>query len=507
MSTRRPRFVTALGFAIVCLPTIAAAQVAWPGGHVYLASTDDGLHDVTNGGSTSVRVANTRYSAGQIAWSRDGSVMYVTQYGDNSIAAVTPAGEVTTFATGLSGPTGLVMTREGRLLVACFNSGGVIDATAGGDLAAAPSITDVPTPRSMVQLASGRILVVSQSGSVYNLQYPAGTLTLFATVGGTTTDIVEDEAGRIFVSEYTGSRVVDITAGGSFAEDVAFASGHQFIGLTVDNSGRLLASAFGGHKIFDITEGGDFSQAPAYVTSLGLVESALDTAPVVPRAVATSTEPAGPNCAHGGVAIETCLDGNRNALCDASELSERVDYVCNGEPGAPGADVLVATTPLTGGDTNCPAGGTRIDAGLDNGDGGGTEGNGTLESGEIDTTVYACNGGSGSDGADGSNALVQTTPLPAGDATCPSGGVRISVGIDNGDGGGTAGNGILESGEVDSTSAICNGTNGANGDDGANGADGADGSDGGCAVGGDASGLLALLGCVPALRRRRRRVT
>jgi len=38
----------------------------------------------------------------------------------------------------------------------------------------------------------------------------------------------------------------------------------------------------------------------------------------------------------------------------------------------------------------CTAAGTRIDVGLDNGDGGGTARNGTLEAGEIDNTSYIC---------------------------------------------------------------------------------------------------------------------
>jgi hypothetical protein len=42
-------------------------------------------------------------------------------------------------------------------------------------------------------------------------------------------------------------------------------------------------------------------------------------------------------------------------------------------------------------------------------------------------------------------------------ATCANGGVTIQVGLDNGDGGGTAGNGILETGEVDDSTNVCSG--------------------------------------------------
>jgi hypothetical protein len=47
------------------------------------------------------------------------------------------------------------------------------------------------------------------------------------------------------------------------------------------------------------------------------------------------------------------------------------------------------------------------------------------------------------------------TTIAAG-ATCSGGGIKIDVGLDNGDGGGTARNGTLETGEVDSTANVCN---------------------------------------------------
>ena len=53
----------------------------------------------------------------------------------------------------------------------------------------------------------------------------------------------------------------------------------------------------------------------------------------------------------------------------------------DGADGMDGASALVETTALGEGDADCPAGGTRIDAGLDDGDGDGTAGNGALEEG------------------------------------------------------------------------------------------------------------------------------
>lgn len=79
--------------------------------------------------------------------------------------------------------------------------------------------------------------------------------------------------------------------------------------------------------------------------------------------------------------------------------------------------------------------------------------------------------------ADSAGVVVSTVAEAAG-TNCPDGGTRITVGADDGDGGGIADDGVLQDGEVDDTSFACNGSNGSNGSDGTDGTDGADGADG-----------------------------
>lgn len=47
------------------------------------------------------------------------------------------------------------------------------------------------------------------------------------------------------------------------------------------------------------------------------------------------------------------------------------------------------------------------------------------------------------------------TALEAAGSNCAAGGLMISVGIDNGDGSGTAGDNVLQAGEIDQTSYLC----------------------------------------------------
>src|ERR1041384_4039767 len=99
----------------------------------------------------------------------------------------------------------------------------------------------------------------------------------------------------------------------------------------------------------------------------------------------------------------------------------------------------VTIVQLAPGSAECPTGGVQIKVG------GGQPQN-------------VCNG---TNGGNGVNTLVQTTPLANGDAHCPAGGVRIDSGLDNGAGtGGVAADGKLQDGEILTTDFICNGDTG-----------------------------------------------
>lgn len=132
------------------------------------------------------------------------------------------------------------------------------------------------------------------------------------------------------------------------------------------------------------------------------IQGSVNLCNAVNTLVRVTDEQAGPNCANGGQAIATGrdLDGN-GTLADSEVQTTR--YVCNGPAGTDGSDgedgreSLVVLTQLSVGDTQCAAGGQRIDTGIDD------DGNGTLAQSEIDRTAYACNGTPGADGMDGTD--------------------------------------------------------------------------------------------------------
>lgn len=166
-----------------------------------------------------------------------------------------------------------------------------------------------------------------------------------------------------------------------------------------------------------------------------------------------TAEAAGSYCANGGSRIESGPDTNGNGTLEAGEVTG-TQYVCNGSTPV---RTLTATAVEASG-ANCATGGTRITAGAD------ANGNGTLEAAEVSSTAYVCNGATGATGSTGStgatgatgaNGLTQLLALavePVGSANCTYGGTRITSGLD------TNRDGALAAGEVTATSYVCNGS-------------------------------------------------
>ena len=114
----------------------------------------------------------------------------------------------------------------------------------------------------------------------------------------------------------------------------------------------------------------------------------------------------------------------------------------NGVNGIDGMTTLIATSPEPEG-VNCPNSGTKIDAGLD------VNGNGALDSEEIDSTDYICDGGSSINNM--LTSIVQTDDS----LECTAGSKTIAHGLDNGDDSGIPANGIMETGEIDTRITEC----------------------------------------------------
>ncbi|MFZ5445521.1 MAG: DUF7151 family protein [Myxococcota bacterium] len=146
-----------------------------------------------------------------------------------------------------------------------------------------------------------------------------------------------------------------------------------------------------------------------------------------------------------------------------------------GDPGAAGpagSTVLFSSVVELPG-ANCVNGGVELRSGVD------ADRDGVLDDTEVDAaaTRYLCDGAQGATGpmgAPGLSSVFKTTLELTGSTQCPTGGVRLDVGLD------ANGNGALDVGELDvaQSQLLCNGPQGPQGAQGPQGMQGAQGDQG-----------------------------
>jgi hypothetical protein len=164
-------------------------------------------------------------------------------------------------------------------------------------------------------------------------------------------------------------------------------------------------------------------------------------------------------CGCGMTEVDTDTDGTSDCvdLCPNDNPNDSDgDGVCNSEDPCSGNNssgdsdddgicdnlddrASVQAEPFTGEQGSCSAGGVALLVGLDG------DNSGELEPSEVTTTSYVCNG------VLGNSALVSGENLEPESDECPSGGVRLSIGLDDDD------DGELDAGEVGSDHVICGG--------------------------------------------------
>ena len=124
-------------------------------------------------------------------------------------------------------------------------------------------------------------------------------------------------------------------------------------------------------------------------------------------------EPKGGNCENGGIKINSGIDNNDNGVLEETEIMSSA-YVCNGIDG--NSSLTKITNENSG--LNCENGGLKIEYGLD------LNNNGELNDNEVQYTTYTCNG------LNGDLSLINITDEEEG-TVCENGGIKIESGIDS----------------------------------------------------------------------------
>lgn len=242
-------------------------------------------------------------------------------------------------------------------------------------------------------------------GSGGGIRLDVGTFSVRnSIVAGNTASANPDAMGGFTSGDYN---ILGIATGAS-----GFTGANDFVGISAglgalaDNGGptetRAIAST---SPAIDAGTCTDFDGQTVSVDQRGVVRpqnigcdiGAFEyVAPAQPR-IDVLTEPAGANCAAGGLRIVSGTDSDRDGTLAGNEIASTT-YVCD---GAEGRSALLRLSVLAAGDANCPNGGTQIESGVDDGAGGATAGDGVLAASEVDATAYVCTGAAGPAGSGG----------------------------------------------------------------------------------------------------------
>ncbi len=187
-------------------------------------------------------------------------------------------------------------------------------------------------------------------------------------------------------------------------------------------------------------------------TAAGAPVDASGCVPGLAMIITTDLPVADSNCSAGGVKVEIGYDDNNDGMLSSGTEVTNVTYVCD---GAAGESAVV--TPLPVGDASCPTGGVSVRVG-----------EGAVS--DVCNGATGATGDAGAAGADGYTVLLVTDDEVG--SNCDddgAGGLRVRSGLDDGLGSdgetpaGTAHDGLLDDGEVDAVTHVCNGATGADG--------------------------------------------
>lgn len=146
--------------------------------------------------------------------------------------------------------------------------------------------------------------------------------------------------------------------------------------------------------------------------------------------LARSDEASRQECPHGGTAVSSGLDRNRNGQLDEDEVKTRT-LLCRDAPAVPEPKVVLRLVAEPAG-PHCAEGGTAVQSGRD------VNGNHRLDDDEVEHTDYVCD----------AELLTRVRAEEAG-ANCVAGGVAFQIGRDRDN------DGALADGEVEWTEYEC----------------------------------------------------
>ncbi len=177
-----------------------------------------------------------------------------TPIGDGTVSEVTPAGAVSTFASGFNTPVGLAFDSSGNLYVANLDNNTVSKVTPAGAVSTFATGFDVPD--SLAFDAAGNLYVANLDNNTVSKVTPAGAVSTFATGFDEPDGLAFDSSGNLYVAngDSHNDTVSKVTPAGAVS---TFASGFdEPDGLAFDSSGNLYVANGGNGTVSEVTPAG-----------------------------------------------------------------------------------------------------------------------------------------------------------------------------------------------------------------------------------------------------------
>ena len=181
--------------------------------------------------------------------------LYVANYYGFTVSQVTPAGVVSTFASGLSnGPVALAFDASGNLYAASDNSGSTINKVTPAGVVSMFVNSGINSPDGLAIDTAGNLFVANYYGNTLSRVTPAGVVSVFASGLNYPGGLAIDASGDLYVGSIIDNTVSKVTPAGVVS---AFASGFNGpVAMALDAAGNLYVANAYGNTISKVTSGG-----------------------------------------------------------------------------------------------------------------------------------------------------------------------------------------------------------------------------------------------------------
>lgn len=183
--------------------------------------------------------------------------IYASRYVGTTITKITPFGQTSIFASGISTPNGTDFGPDGYLYVPSnVSNGKVVKISPAGVVE--PFIASIPFPATVLFRSDGKMYISSYQGGKIFLADSAGNYSLLYTGGGMTDPVglTLDDNENLYAANFNDGKIFSITQSGDIT---LLAQVPGIVGFIEYSKGYIYATGFNTHKIYKVTLSGQLS--------------------------------------------------------------------------------------------------------------------------------------------------------------------------------------------------------------------------------------------------------